>query len=706
MKVSNLIFLFLSLPFYSYSQCAEGESELEISIQFANYSDEISFELSFNSEIISSEDFNSSYNYQNQQFFYCLSPGEYTFTMNDSYGDGLCDWIGADWWTGEPECGDDDGSISLILNGNQIFYDEGNWGESTTHTFEIENTGIQGCTDENYFEYDEEATIDDGSCITLMVIGCTDDDYLEHFNFIEIEEGVYEIIIDASYIEPNIENGSCVTLMIKGCVDSLYLEYNAEANVHDQSLCDNLIIEGCTNYLYLEFSIDANLDNGSCENLVVFGCTDELACNFEILANTESGSCDYEDVNENGICDSDELIGCTNPDAENYNEIATIDDGSCIIFGCTYNTACNYSAIANTSDGSCIFPVTGYNCSGDCIFDSDGDGVCDDFEIIGCINPSACNYNPEATDESTCTYPELYYDCSEACITDTDSDGICDELEIIDCLDPEACNYNSSATDEGLCTYESELYDCEGTCWNDIDMDGVCDELEIIGCIDPFACNYNPEATEEDYCEYSELFYDCNGACNFDSDGDGVCDELEQEGCTDTEACNYDSDATNDNGSCEYVEVNIEYDYNSYLLIATTNVEPPNYQWSVNGGTVLNTSDRINVYVDGSYTVNVYDEENDCWGEASYNIEGVSIEEVRTEISIYPNPSNSILNIISNKTDYSITSIEIYNLQGQKCLTEYESKKMITIESLMPGHYILKLNTNKSSNFKKFLKTD
>ena len=78
---------------------------------------------------------------------------------------------------------------------------------------------------------------------------------------------------------------------------------------------------------------------------------------------------------------------------------------------------------------------------------------CDDFEIIGCINPIACNFDPEATDESTCTYPELYYDCSEACITDTDGDGICDELEIVGCTDPMACNYLDIATDEGSCEY-------------------------------------------------------------------------------------------------------------------------------------------------------------------------------------------------------------------------------------------------------------
>ena len=141
-------------------------------------------------------------------------------------------------------------------------------------------------------------------------------------------------------------------------------------------------------------------------------------------------------------------------------------------------------------------------------------------------------------------------------------------------------------------------------------------------------------------------------------------------------------------------------------MIATTNVEPPNYQWSVNGESVLNNSDRINVYIDGSYTISVYDSENDCWGETTYSIEGVSIEEVKTEIALYPNPSNVILNIFSNKADYAITSLEVYNLQGQRCLTDNESKNMIIIESLMPGHYMLKMNTIEGCYFKKFIKTN
>ena len=36
--------------------------------------------------------------------------------------------------------------------------------------------------------------------------------------------------------------------------------------------------------------------------------------------------------------------------------------------------------------------------------DSDGDGVCDSQEILGCVDPEASNYNPNATDPGNCLY--------------------------------------------------------------------------------------------------------------------------------------------------------------------------------------------------------------------------------------------------------------------------------------------------------------
>ncbi|MBL7942695.1 MAG: T9SS type A sorting domain-containing protein, partial [Flavobacteriales bacterium] len=125
------------------------------------------------------------------------------------------------------------------------------------------------------------------------------------------------------------------------------------------------------------------------------------------------------------------------------------------IFGCNDAAACNYNACATVDDGSCTYP--------------------------GCTDPAACNYDALAgCDDGSCYYP----------------DG---------CTDPAACNYNPAALcDDGSCYYPD-------------------------GCTDPAACNWNPAAI----CDDGSCDYSCYG-------------------CTDPTACNFDGGATIDDGSCTY----------------------------------------------------------------------------------------------------------------------------------------------------------
>ena len=47
--------------------------------------------------------------------------------------------------------------------------------------------------------------------------------------------------------------------------------------------------------------------------------------------------------------------------------------------------------------------------------------------ICGCTVDTACNYNPDATkDDGSCEYLPIYYDCDGNCLYDEDEDGICD----------------------------------------------------------------------------------------------------------------------------------------------------------------------------------------------------------------------------------------------------------------------------------------
>ena len=135
------------------------------------------------------------------------------------------------------------------------------------------------------------------------------------------------------------------------------------------------------------------------------------------------------------------------------------------IYGCTDDVSCNYNPNATMEDGSCYnndlgcgcdspAAESGYDCYGNCLSDSDQDGVCDDFEVVGCQDQFACNYNEYATDSGDCSYPLDGYDCNGNCINDEDSDGVCDEDEVFGCTNEDACNYNQEATnDDGSCTF-------------------------------------------------------------------------------------------------------------------------------------------------------------------------------------------------------------------------------------------------------------
>ena len=103
--------------------------------------------------------------------------------------------------------------------------------------------------------------------------------------------------------------------------------------------------------------------------------------------------------------------GCTDPLSCNYDPAALCDDGSCSedIAGCTDGMACNFDESASCENGSCWYPEEVYlDCEGECLSDSDGDGICDELELAGCTDPDACNYDPGAMeDDGGCEYPSV-----------------------------------------------------------------------------------------------------------------------------------------------------------------------------------------------------------------------------------------------------------------------------------------------------------
>jgi Leucine-rich repeat (LRR) protein len=78
-----------------------------------------------------------------------------------------------------------------------------------------------------------------------------------------------------------------------------------------------------------------------------------------------------------------------------------------------------------------------------------------------------------------------------------------------------------------------------------------------------------------------------------------------------------------------------------------------------------------------------------------------SIFELDKSVSIYPNPTTSIINI---NTEFNIKSIEVYDVQGRVLETILGNTKTFDISSKQNGIYFLKITTDKGSKIEKLVK--
>lgn len=312
------------------------------------------------------------------------------------------------------------------------------------------------------------------------------------------------------------------------------------------------------------------------------GCTDPEACNFDADAATDDGSCAYLnwvipiDVEAEWL----PLQWCTsNPMPEGY----WVPSQECVEYVMDIDPYC----IETAWDFICL------NLYEECLSDTEG-----------CLDETACNYNPEAGGgNASCAYPgdlcSVATDClnpgvwsafceCETTLLDTDGDGICDGEEVFGCTHPEALNYDPSATED------------DGSCW-------------VPGCKEPDACNYDPVANVDDgSCLFpgdlcinstncnSEGYLDENCDCWFegpgDADGDGICDNEEIPGCTDEEALNFNPEATDDDGSCDYFQECIDEDSDGYC--ADVDCDDANPLLNIDCGLILGCTDMASCNYD------------------------------------------------------------------------------------------------------------
>ena len=335
------------------------------------------------------------------------------------------------------------------------------------------------------------------------VLGCTDPDAC-NFNATAIEDDC-SCLYEDTCGECGGDGSACGT-----CIDTTMIDEAACAS----TFCELDYVCGCDGNTYdNEYCAQicgglSSWTQGPCHSIIIecadgcenSGCTDPVACNYDPNATGE----------EDGYCAYYQQAGCLDLDGDGVYSTPN--------FACYCGTeSCPFIFWPSCEEEGCDDPSAlnwDDECNGPCL-----------YETV-CTDPDACNFNQATT---ILGEPCEYISCLDCWDPNVDvepptfadpcvfGDILCGEVCVTGCMDPFACNYDPNATEpSGTCSYYMEF-----GCY-DVDEDGLagvpnficfcssetddCPIIDIVpypcedNCEDPSASNFNDPANGE--CEY------------------------------------------------------------------------------------------------------------------------------------------------------------------------------------------------------------
>jgi hypothetical protein len=248
------------------------------------------------------------------------------------------------------------------------------------------------------YNYDVQATIDDGSCITslpALVIneihynpssyaGFTDVD----FEFIEIYNNTPNLInlagwrlsqaVDFTFpIGASIGSGGYLIVASNSLTYSGngYPVYQYTGSLSNNGDLINLVENHGIIVDHVEYFPNPSWPTGADSNGPSIELINDLLENTNAL-NWCSGILNNGTPGIQNSCYTP-ISGCNDGSASNFDPSVQVNDGSCLYPGCTYSAASNYSSVSNIDNGTCVFDLTNT-----CPSDLTGDGIVGTSDLL------------------------------------------------------------------------------------------------------------------------------------------------------------------------------------------------------------------------------------------------------------------------------------------------------------------------------------